>query len=422
MKDFYTIYNMEADEFAQPLPPKRPSWVVLFKALAVFFVITVVVFLISNYRSIKNRVDEKRQGLEFMQIEDEDGDGMDDAWERKNGFSHKNSKDAVEDGDGDLLNNRREFYFGTNPKRSDSDRDGYYDNEEIARGFNPSGIGRIDSDSDGIYDWWENRFGMDKKDPKDAQRDSDGDGLTNLEEFKYRTHPKIVDSDLDNISDSEEVENETNPTGEGKLSDLPWINHNWDRDGDGLEISHESFFGTDKEKKDTDNDGMDDNEELLKGRNPRGAGEIVVELEIPSIELKLPIAWMDGESKEAFLKGLGQGAILYPGNAFPGTRGNAYVFGSSGSYKRDGKRVDGEFKRLSEIKKGDKIIVHIKFSENDVKKVMYQAEFSEEVFPEDLRISRDYEGHELTLGTTWPPGKSRRILMVKALIYSPKHR
>lgn len=422
MKDSYTIYNMEADDFVQPLPPKRSRWVIALKALAVFFVITAVVFLISNYRPIKNRFDDRMQGLEFMQIEDQDGDGIDDDWEGDNGLNYNNSKDAIEDGDGDLLNNRREFYFGTNPKKSDSDRDGYYDNEEIVRGFNPVGIGRVDSDSDGIYDWWENRFGLDKKDSEDAQKDYDGDGLTNLEEFKYRTHPKVADSDTDNISDGEEVENGTNPTGEGLISDLSWIKHDWDSDGDGLELSHESFFGTNQEKNDTDDDGMSDYEELLKGRNPKGEGAIVVELEIPSIDLMLPVIWMDGESKESFLEGLGQGIILYPRTAFPGIRGNAYIFGASGSYKRDGKRVDGEFKRLSEIEEGDKIIVRVKFNESDVKTIIYQAEFSEEVDSDDLRISRDYEGHELTLGTTWPPGKSKKILMVKALITSPKYR
>jgi|APSaa5957512535_1039671.scaffolds.fasta_scaffold06230_5 sortase (surface protein transpeptidase) len=422
MKDFYTIYNMEADDFANQPPPKRPIWIILAKGLAVFFVITIVVFLISNYKSIKKDITDKKQGLEFVKFQDEDQDGMDDNWEKDHGFGVRNKKDALDDPDGDLLNNRREFYFGTNPRKADSDRDGYYDNEEIVGGFNPYGIGRVDSDSDGIYDWWENVFGLDKKDPSDAEKDFDADELKNIDEFKYRTHPKIADSDLDGIIDGIEIKNATNPAGEGLLADAAWIKNEKDQDRDGLEAVHEIFFGTDQNKKDTDDDGVSDYEELSNGRNPKGEGGIVVEIEIPSIEVDLPIAWMNGESKEAFLKGLGQGAILYPGSAFPATRGNSYIFGSSGSYKRDGKKVDGEFKRLSELKARDEIIIKIKLNEKEVKKIIYKVDFKEEVSPEDLRIARDFEGHELTLGATWPPGTERRILMIKAFMYSPKFR
>ncbi len=422
MKDFYTIYNMEADDFINTPEPKRPNWIVWVKVLAIFFVITIVVFLIANYQPIKKKISDKRQGFQFIEIEDEDQDGMDDNWEKKNGLKITNKDDALEDPDGDQLNNLREFYFGTNPRKADTDNDGYYDNEEIIKGFNPYGIGRVDSDSDGIYDWWENLFGLNKKDPKDAWKDFDGDGLLNIDEFKYRTHPKVADSDLDNFSDGTEIKNGKNPAGEGELADAPWVKSSADQDKDGLEIIHEIFFGTDQNNPDTDSDGVGDYEELLAGRNPKGEGLITVELEIPKIEVQMPVTWMESNDKESFLKGMGRGAILYPGTAFPATRGNSYIFGSSGDYKLDGKKIKGEFSKLSELKTGDQIIINIKFNSKEERKIIYRVEFQEEVSTEDLRIVRDYEGHELTLGTTWPPGTDRKILMVKALIYNPSLR
>ncbi len=422
MKDFYTIYDMEAEDFASPPPPERYNWITWIKVLAIFFVITIVVFLIVNYQSIKKTISDKRQGLELIKIKDEDQDGMDDDWEKKNGLDIKNKNDATEDMDGDLLSNRNEFYFGTNPKKADSDSDGFYDKDEIIKGFNPYGIGRVDSDSDGLYDWWENLFGLNKKNPKDALKDFDGDGLSNLEEFKYRTHPKVPDSDYDGFSDGVEVENKKNPAGEGELADAPWIKNEADIDGDGLEIIHEVFFGTNQDNNDTDGDGVGDYAELLKGENPKGQGGVSVELEIPSVRIKLPIALMNSKDKEVFLKGIGEGAILYPETAFPATRGNSYVFGLSGDYKLDGKKIEREFNRLSEIKEGDQIILNVKFGDDTEKKIVYKVIFKEEVSPDDLRIARDYEGHELTLGTTWPPGTDRKILMIKALIYSPSFR
>jgi hypothetical protein len=46
-----------------------------------------------------------------------------------------------------------------------------------------------DYDSDGMPDWWEDLHDLDPEDPSDANEDIDGDGITNLEEFKGRTSP-----------------------------------------------------------------------------------------------------------------------------------------------------------------------------------------------------------------------------------------
>lgn len=47
-----------------------------------------------------------------------------------------------------------------------------------------------DSDGDGIPNEWERKHGLDWTDPADAQKDYDGDGLTNLAEFKRSSNPK----------------------------------------------------------------------------------------------------------------------------------------------------------------------------------------------------------------------------------------
>ena len=47
-----------------------------------------------------------------------------------------------------------------------------------------------DSDGDGIPDKWEQQYGLNFKDPKDAVLDPDEDGFTNLDEYKAGTNPK----------------------------------------------------------------------------------------------------------------------------------------------------------------------------------------------------------------------------------------
>ncbi len=69
------------------------------------------------------------------------------------------------DDDGDGLPNAQEvLIYGTDP-------------------FNP------DTDGDGMPDGWEVKWNFDPLDPSDAQQDANGDGLTNLQAFRYGTRP-----------------------------------------------------------------------------------------------------------------------------------------------------------------------------------------------------------------------------------------
>lgn len=52
-----------------------------------------------------------------------------------------------------------------------------------------SAVAPKDSDGDGMSDEWERRYGLNPSDPSDANRDMDGDGYTNIEEYLNRTNP-----------------------------------------------------------------------------------------------------------------------------------------------------------------------------------------------------------------------------------------
>ena len=63
-----------------------------------------------------------------------------------------------------------------------------------------------DYDGNGLPDVWEQAWGIDN-----PNTDDDSDGLTNLEEFQYKTFPTISDSDGDGVSDGDEVASGDNP-------------------------------------------------------------------------------------------------------------------------------------------------------------------------------------------------------------------
>ena len=121
------------------------------------------------------------------------------------------------DSDRDGLTDAVEEYFATNPLEQDTDGDGLSDYFEIAHSQTDPLV--VDTDGNGVMD---------------GAEDPDGDKLTNLEEQATGSDPLMADSDLDGLSDLDEVK----------------------------------CHNTDPAKSDSDNDGADDGWELEHGYDP----------------------------------------------------------------------------------------------------------------------------------------------------------
>lgn len=63
----------------------------------------------------------------------------------------------------------------------------------------------IDADQDGLPLWWESYYGLNDNDATDADIDTDLDNLSNTQEYQNATNPLLLDSDGDGLSDGREV-------------------------------------------------------------------------------------------------------------------------------------------------------------------------------------------------------------------------
>ena len=128
---------------------------------------------------------------------------------------------------------------------TDTDKDGVPDQLETVLGLDST---KEDTDGDGLTDYQElsivgtdpKIYDTDEDGVSDSEDDQDGDGISNIDEITLGTIPVAVDSDFDNLSDSDEMNiHKTNPL----LSDT---------DGDTLSDSEEIKIGLNPTQASTD--------------------------------------------------------------------------------------------------------------------------------------------------------------------------
>ncbi len=206
-------------------------------------------------------------------------------------------------------------------------------------GTPPSGAQIVDSDGDGISDNEETRGYVilvtrvgGEVDSREVTSDpnlvdTDGDGLTDLDERARFSDPRSSDTDVDTVSDFDEV--------------FRWRTSltNQDSDGDGLRDSSEiGFFKTSPLFADTDGDGLFDNEEIpLGNRDPRIADLPNPGISVSQISLRL-------DTRFAFTNTQGESASVEKSTSATLSQSDSKTFSTSdSSTNQHAIQVSGEF-------------------------------------------------------------------------------
>lgn len=190
----------------------------------------------------------------------------------------------------------------------------------MAMGATAAHAGGADRDRDGLPDRYERSHGLNPNDPRDAAKDKDGDGLSNLREFRVGTDLRKQDTDRDGDDDGDEVKDgsaSTDPTvadtdDDGVLDGdedadhdsidnededdalEPCAKDDGDRDGDHVDDEDENDLGLSASNPDTDGNGIPDGEEVEDGHH----GEANEDLDDATDDRCVHDADGDGEDDE----------------------------------------------------------------------------------------------------------------------------
>jgi hypothetical protein len=152
---------------------------------------------------------------------DSDNDGISDREEVTRGLDPENS-----DTDGDGVDDTTELELGTDPTTWDSDNDGIPDEVDT----NPTEYSRPYTPTPGQIHGYVTSNNLEITIEEVGGNDTDGDGISDLQEFELGTDPNDADSDGDGLKDGDEVNiYDTNPndsTSADQVKDLQVTNLN----------------------------------------------------------------------------------------------------------------------------------------------------------------------------------------------------
>jgi len=134
-------------------------------------------------------------------------------------------------------------------------------------------------------------------------------------------------------------------------------------------------------------------------------------LQIPELNIDVPIIFEESSSTESMENALERGAAFYPSSVQPGEKGITVILGHSAPFGWPKTDYNWIFSNLSDLKEGDNIFVLF-----DHKKYIYQVTKTEILDKgEEIPLEASIENmNTLMLISCWPPGKNYKRISIWA--------
>ncbi len=133
-------------------------------------------------------------------------------------------------------------------------------------------------------------------------------------------------------------------------------------------------------------------------------------LEIPKINISVPIVFSEKTDSASLTKDLNKGAVYYPGSVYPEENGQIIILGHSAPENWPKATYDWIFSDLNELAAGDVILLSINNRQYTYKVV--QKEIIKR--GQEVASGSDLAGNRLFLISCWPPGKDYQRIAVEA--------
>ena len=235
-----------------------------------------------------------------------------------------------------------------------------------------------------------------------ANADTDGDGLTNMDEFHLGTNPFRADTDRDGSDDGNETLRSTNPLYEGAM-----LAYQQKKVADHIDTkaiaSRRNFDQTQQVAGQTHQLPIEPVNRFIVDTSKPG------EIYIPRLEITAQVTWSRAFS--TMEEDLKYGVAHHPETPYPGEYGTASIHGhSSGNWN------DGDFKtvftKINFLEPGDEVFVTVHSLSGEIRKYRFIVR-SEKVYSKtDPEQFQQRNGNFLNLSTSWPVGTARERYVV----------
>lgn len=266
------------------------------------------------------------------------------------------------------------------------------DNEEVALG-----------ESLAEYNTWISKYYYHVSDLSilAANNDADGDGLTNVEEFRLNSNPLRADTDIDGIDDGTEIAQNLNPLYKGAITASQQIAVAEYIDVNTV-MTRKSFTQSNVAGA-SFNQGEYYDPSFVVDTNREGW------VSIPKIGSESPLVW--NKNFEWVQDDLKHGVIHHPDTSIPGQYGMVSIHGHSSGYVWDG-NYKNVFTKLNFLEAGDEVFVTVYGTNGQERIYRYVVETAAVYEVEDSGQFASLGGYHMNLSTSWPIGTAKQRYVV----------